>query len=619
MDADGFRALTSTLLPRPHAIDASGPARAVPRHFAVRAPPDVDTGHVIRTARSHFESAGCTLLGGTASGSDSIQLSLALTHTLDAQSYRLRSSPREITIEGGDAAGLSYGVTTLAQIVSGCIEQSAPFPSLTIDDRPDFPRRGFLLDISRSKVPTQATLFDLVDRMAYLKLNELQLYTEHTFAYRDHETVWRDSSPLTGEEIDALDRHCRERHIELVPNQQSLGHMHRWLKHERYRHLAEVPEGITHAFSRDREPYGLCATDPKSLVFLESLYDELLPHFSSSRFNVGLDEPVDLGLDRSKAACAERGTQRVYVDFVCAVAERVRARGRRMEMWADIVVKEPALARDIPADVHLLEWGYEADHPFGDHLAVLAESGHTFSVCPGTSSWQSIAGRTQNALANLRSAAQSGKAAGATGYLITDWGDRGHLQPLSVSYAGILAGAACAWNAESASPADFDLAAELDRHAFRDDAGVLGQVATRLGDVYRTTGASSTNGSALFFLLAFADEALPHARMPGLRASDLETTSATIRELRATLEHARPRAQDAALIVDEMRWAADLLAFACRLGVARLGAQAGASARDLSAELAPLVALHGRLWNARNRPGGRVESVAWLTRVAESL
>ncbi len=619
MDADGTRALTSTLLPQPHSIDASGPARAVPRHFALRASSDVDAEEVVRTARSHFESAGCTLLVGTPTSSDAIQVSLSLTHTQGAQSYRLRSGAREITIEGGDAAGLSYGLTTLSQIVSGCIEQRIPFPSLTIEDRPDFPRRGFLLDISRSKVPTQATLFALVDWMAYLKLNELQLYTEHTFAYRDHETVWRDSSPLTGDEIEALDRHCRERHIELVPNQQSLGHMHRWLKHERYRHLAEVPEGIAHAFSREREPYGLCATDPKSLVFLESLYDELLPHFSSSRFNVGLDEPVDLGLDRSKALCAERGAQRVYLDFVRAIAERVRAHGLRMEMWADIVVKEPALAREIPADVHLLEWGYEADHPFGDHLAILAESGHTFSVCPGTSSWQSIAGRTQNALANLRSAALSGKAAGASGYLITDWGDRGHLQPLSVSYAGILAGAACAWNAESVSSRSFDLGAELDRHAFRDDARVLGKVATQLGDVYRTTGASSTNGSALFFLLAFADEALPHARMPGLRASDLDSTSETIRELRATLERARPRAADSALIVDEMRWAADVLAFACRFGIARLGARAAASARDLRAELTPLIAEHGRLWNARNRPGGRIESADWLTRVAGLL
>lgn len=599
----------------------------MPRHFAIRAASAVDAEQVIRPARSHFESAGCTLLVGTRASSDAIQVTLSLSPELDAQRYRLRSDAREITIEGGDAAGLSYGVTTLAQITSGCLERRAPFPSLTIDDRPDFPRRGFLLDISRTKVPTLATLFELVDWMAYLKLNELQLYTEHTFAYREHERVWRDASPLTGADVEALDHHCRTRHVELVPNQQSFGHMHRWLRHAGYRHLAEVPEGIVHAFSREREPYGLCATDPKSLDFLESLYDELLPHFTSTRFNVGLDEPIDLGLGRSRAACAERGHQRVYLDFVRAVAERVRARGRRMEMWADIVVKEPELAREIPLDVHLLEWGYEDGHPFAQNAAILSASGHTFSVCPGTSSWQSIAGRTQNALANLRSAALSGKAAGASGYLITDWGDRGHLQPLYASYAGIAAGAACAWNARGASSEDFDLALLLDLHAFRDSARMLGRVATTLGDAYLTTGAASTNGSALFFLLAFADESLPHARMPGLCATDLQLTLETIRACRADIERARPDRPDAAIVIDELRWAADVLAFACRFGIARLEGPADGRVGDLdaavraalAAELAPLVRAHARVWLARNRPGGCVESAQWLARVAALL
>src|SRR5262249_44090337 len=160
-------------------------------------------------------------------------------------------------------------------------------------------------------------------------------------------------------------------------------------------------------------------------------------------------------------------------------------------------------------------------------------SGRTFSVCPGTSSWQSIAGRTHNMIANVRSAARHGKAGGASGYLITDWGDRGHLQPLCVSYPGILAGAAHAWNARRGPVTDGARAAGLARPASRGDAGVLGGVMTRLGDVYRTTGATSTNGSALFFLLAFADEPLPHARMRGLRATELHSTRERIQELKS--------------------------------------------------------------------------------------
>ena len=54
-----------------------------------------------------------------------------------------------------------------------------------------------MLDISRDKVPTMPTLFALVDRLAEWKINQLQLYIEHTFAYRGHEEVWRNADPMT--------------------------------------------------------------------------------------------------------------------------------------------------------------------------------------------------------------------------------------------------------------------------------------------------------------------------------------------------------------------------------------------------------------------------------------
>jgi hypothetical protein len=500
-------------------------------------------------------------------------------------------------------------------------------PGLEISDEPVFAARGLMLDVSRTRVPTLAALFELVDHLAHLKLNQLQLYTEHTFAYVGHEVVWRDASPITGDDILALDRYCRERHIELVPNQQSFGHLHRWLKHEPYRRLAEVPEGLVHAFSREREPYGLCATDPASLVFLEGLYDQLLPHFSSPLFNVGLDETFDLGQGRSRAACAERGTARVYLEFLRAVHARVSARGKRMQFWGDIIVQHPELVRELPRDALALAWGYEAGHPFGEQAHLFAESGLDFYVCPGTSSWQSIAGRTTNALANLRSAALHGERASAAGYLVTDWGDRGHLQPFSVSQLGIAAAAGWAWSGAAAAATEPDWPVLLDRHVFRDAAGVLGRAACELGDAYLHTGSRTTNGSALFFLLAFADEPLPHARLPDLSVEGLARTLEYTIERRVQLARARPAARAGETAVEELGWAAELVAFACRFGIARSRIEAGAPVaalpsaerRRLARELEPLIAEHRRIWLAHDRPGGLAESAAWLERVADLL
>ena len=95
--------------------------------------------------------------------------------------------------------------------------------TLQIDDKPDFANRGVMLDISRDKVPTMETLYKQIDILAECKINQIQLYTEHTFAYDNHKVVWQNASPMTPEQILDLDQYCRDRHIELVPNQNSFG------------------------------------------------------------------------------------------------------------------------------------------------------------------------------------------------------------------------------------------------------------------------------------------------------------------------------------------------------------------------------------------------------------
>jgi len=559
------------------------------------------------------------------------------------EGYRLSVRPDGIVLAARAPAGLFYATRTFAQWLRAALVQDEGTPSLPgleVSDRPDLAVRGFMLDVSRCRVPTQAELFRLVEMLAELKINQLQLYTEHTFAYRGHEEVWADASPLTPAEIRALDAHCRLHFIELVPNQNSFGHLHRWLVHDRYRPLAEVPDGIEHPFSEAREPFSLCPVDPGSLDLLADLYDQLFPCFASRSFNAGLDETFDLGQGRSAAACAERGKVAVYLEFLRGVHGLVRARDHRMQFWGDVVIEEPPeekegtgqadRVREIPTDVVALEWGYEAGHPFPDHAVRYAASGLDFILCPGTSSWSSLAGRTTNALTNLAEAARTAHESGALGVLITDWGDHGHLQPPTVSVAPLAAGAACAWNAGlAASPEGLPretLARLVSRHLLCDRRGTLGEAALRLGEAHRYTGTQDRNGAALFFLLAFAHQDLTHPRYGGLTASGLERAEAAVLEAKVLLDRA---AEDgpAADAVRELTWTARALLTACRIGRERLAAGPEAplaalpvaTRRSLADAVGALVEDHAPLWLARSRPGGRTESVARLERTLTLL
>ena len=67
---------------------------------------------------------------------------------------------------------------------------------------------------------------------------------------------------------------------------------------------------------------------------------------------------------------------------------------------------------------------------------------------------------------NIRSAAKTAARYGAEGVLLTDWGDFGHLQPMSVSWPPIVLNGMLMW--DSREPSDEELAACLDAYAVRE-------------------------------------------------------------------------------------------------------------------------------------------------------
>ena len=106
-----------------------------------------------------------------------------------------------------------------------------------------------------------------------------------------------------------IDKYCALHHIKLIPSQNTLGHMHRWLKHEKYKHLAECPNGNPHPFSLDIEPYSLNVTDERSFELSIALIKEMREHVrTKNAFNVNLDEVFDLGLGRSNEIWKKEGT-----------------------------------------------------------------------------------------------------------------------------------------------------------------------------------------------------------------------------------------------------------------------------------------------------------------------
>lgn len=537
--------------------------------------------------------------------------------------YQLEIHEAGIRLCAQNKNGLKYGKQTLWQIVEYA-EIHQILPELKISDWADIERRGFMLDVSRDKVPTMESLYHLIDQLSEWRYNELQLYTEHTFAYRNHQKVWENASPLTAEEIRKLDYYAKKRGIDLVPNQNSFGHMENWLKHDEYLDLAECETDCQTIWGA-RKRTALAPTNPKSLELMKELYDELLPNFSSKYFNIGGDETVELGLGKSKTLSDEIGKGRVYLDFLEKLNEEVIKNGKQTMFWGDIVLNHPELIKDIPKNMIALVWGYDAGYPFDENLKKFQEAGLDFYVVPGTSAWRSEIGRNHNAFLNLKEAVLAAKEYGAKGYLVTEWGDYGHFQPKSVTYPALVLGANYAWNYQETTLDNLEFL--LNHYVFKDSTGNTAKALLTLGDAYLKADIPAGNANAFHLMLRRFKWTMQgqyqtrHLNENGLLAAEKEIDRGL-----EILEKAAPSSYDAEIIIRELKQAAELARIGIKLGIARLNAKDKSTAnipakkrKELADELEKLIESHKEIWIVRNREGGLKDSAGKLEDLMEYL
>ena len=483
-----------------------------------------------------------------------------------AEAFSFVVTPTQVSIRAASAEGLFRSCAWLRRALT-----EGRLACGVGEDGPDLAVRGVMLDVSRNRVYSVKTLCEVVDWMAQLGLNQLELYFENVFAYRDHAAVWAQTSPYTPADIAALEAYCAARFVHLVPNQNTLGHFERWLKHPDYLRYAELPQGgaRTPWGSIQAHPTGLFAADEATRTFVKGLLDELLPCFpKATRVNLGGDEVFDLGQGRSNTT-DKAGLYLGYMREMAAVAKR---HGKQPELWADMLLRHPEMiphAKAMLPEAIWVVWGYEASDPLVAQVARLRQEGLRVMVAPGTSSWRSFCGRTTNMEANIRAAA----AAEAEGLLLTDWGDAGHWQPLSVLLPALVLAAALAWR-RGAEP---DVAAWVDTLVHQ--RGV-GDCLLRLGDTYRIGKAEAGNATKLFQAYN-----LPLADAPALDAEALHATLETLAELEGNVAR-----WPETLITQEVRYA---------LGLQALAVKRALGMRGLRRERARLAAQMEQLWLAR--------------------
>jgi hypothetical protein len=399
----------------------------------------------------------------------------------DSEEYSITIASRRIDIVGQGSGGTFYGIQTLRQIIK---MTDGVLPCCEISDGPHYPVRGFYHDVTRGKVPTLATLKSLADTLSYYKINQLQLYVEHSFAFSHIPELWTGRDPLTADEIRELDSYCRQRRIDLVPSLATFGHLYELLRLKRFEHLNELDIRASELqFSLwDRMAhYTIDVSQEESFLLIQSMLDEYLPLFSSRYTNICCDETFDLGKGKNLARAREYGIGRLYASFVARLIGVVQSYGKTPMLWGDVVLHYPEVIKEFPDDTVFLNWAYGADVT-PDATETFQRAGVRQFVCPGVQGWSRFANDISAASSNIRRMALYGKKFGAIGMLTTDWGDCGHINFIASSYHGMALGAALSWCPESyADDARFDSALSLLQ--WGDDTGEIAALLRELGSL----------------------------------------------------------------------------------------------------------------------------------------
>lgn len=290
----------------------------------------------------------------------------------DNEAYTLVVDGKCITIRGGTAAGVFYGIQTLMQMLPAdaynkCAEAKAKaveVPAMRIADAPRFHYRGLHFDVSRTFFGTEF-MYKLLDAMSYYKINNLHWHLADDQGWRveikayprlTEIGAWRGPDELlkpaygsgmernggfyTQEEIKAIVKYAADRNINIIPEIDLPGHS----KAVAVTYPEILCDINTKHYSCQWESNNVwCIGREENYVMLDNIIKEMVELFPSRIFHIGGDE---VNMDswkecpRCQALMKEKGMTEVVElqNYFVRRLEAILAKyGRTMAGWDEII------------------------------------------------------------------------------------------------------------------------------------------------------------------------------------------------------------------------------------------------------------------------------------------
>jgi len=357
---------------------------------------------------------------------------LDLQGDFNPEGYVLLVDEQGIVVSANSAAGLFYGVQTLRQLIYPA-ESGCKIPCVSIRDWPAMRYRWQQADWNRGPIPTIEYAKNQVKILSEYKMNGYSMYSENLYESKKDPAINSYGGTITADEIAELIAFAKQYHIEIIPQQQTFGHLHYVLRQERYADLGEKHGSQI-----------ISPMEPEAYRFIGDYLSEIVPMFESLFFHIGCDETFELGRGKSKELIERTSFADVYLGHLNKVAGLPALKDKKLLFWGELAVKNPEKLDLLPANVIAVAWDYLPRDNYDIFLKPYADKNIPTFVAPAAFYGGRVFPDYTSHMKNMRNFVRDGQGFHSLGMLNTSWNDLGE-DLFDMGWYGVIYSAACSW------------------------------------------------------------------------------------------------------------------------------------------------------------------------------
>src|SRR6266568_4301426 len=209
------------------------------------------------------------------------------------ESYNLDINPTSAKLTAATDLGAMHGLQTFLQLIATTADGFA-VPSITVEDKPRFPWRGLMMDVSRHFIPLDVIKRNL-DGMAAVKMNVFHWHLSDDQGFRVESKTFpklqelgSDGLNFTQDQIRDLIAYAGGRGIRVVPEFDIPGHSTAWFVE--YPNLASAPGPYKIERTWGVHDPAIDPTREETYKFLDKFIGEMTKLFPDQYFHIGGDE-----------------------------------------------------------------------------------------------------------------------------------------------------------------------------------------------------------------------------------------------------------------------------------------------------------------------------------------